>query len=242
MAVRPEDRYATPDALARDVERWLADEPVSVHREPRLARAARWLRRHRSWALAGAVTLALTAAVSALAAVRGGPRVPGRGPGQPGGREAVRPGDLGDRAVLHRDQPGPAPQTAAVRRPPQATAGDPAGVLPEAERRTGGGVRPQPRGAGRTGPGVFRPGHAVRLTGREGGGRRRLDPGEGRQRGPVSVPSRRRPGPDATWPRASAISGTCTWRGVRFLRPRAPTEGRTRSAKPSAPRTPVTWN
>ena len=69
MAVRPEDRYATPDALARDVERWLADEPVSVHREPRVARAARWLRRHRSWALAGAVTLALTTAVSALAAV-----------------------------------------------------------------------------------------------------------------------------------------------------------------------------
>ena len=68
MAVRPEDRYATPVALARDVERWLADEPVSVHRETRLARVARWLRRHRTWALAGAVTLALTAAVSALAA------------------------------------------------------------------------------------------------------------------------------------------------------------------------------
>ncbi len=68
MAVRPEDRYLTPVALARDVERWLADEPVSVHRETRLARVARWLRRHRTWALAGAVTLALTAAVSALAA------------------------------------------------------------------------------------------------------------------------------------------------------------------------------
>jgi serine/threonine-protein kinase len=69
MAVRPEDRYATPEALARDIEHWLADEPVSAHREPRLARAARWLRRHKSWALAGAVTLVLTTAVSALAAV-----------------------------------------------------------------------------------------------------------------------------------------------------------------------------
>jgi serine/threonine-protein kinase len=69
MAVRPEDRYATPDPLARDIERWLADEPVSAHPEPRLARTARWLRRHKSWALAGAVTLVLTAAVSALAAL-----------------------------------------------------------------------------------------------------------------------------------------------------------------------------
>ena len=28
MALRPEDRYATPKALADDVERWMADEPV----------------------------------------------------------------------------------------------------------------------------------------------------------------------------------------------------------------------
>jgi serine/threonine-protein kinase len=69
MAVRPGDRYATPEALARDIEHWLADEPVSAHREPLLARAARWLRRHKSWALAGAVTLVLTTAVSAMAAV-----------------------------------------------------------------------------------------------------------------------------------------------------------------------------
>ena len=34
MALQPEDRYASPRALAEDVERWLADEPVGPYREP----------------------------------------------------------------------------------------------------------------------------------------------------------------------------------------------------------------
>ena len=34
MALRPSDRYATPRALADDVERWTADEPVLAWREP----------------------------------------------------------------------------------------------------------------------------------------------------------------------------------------------------------------
>ena len=33
MALAPEDRYATPRALADDVERWLADEPVAAYSE-----------------------------------------------------------------------------------------------------------------------------------------------------------------------------------------------------------------
>ena len=44
MAAEPGDRYATPRALADDVERWLADEPVSAFREGlrlRLARSRR---------------------------------------------------------------------------------------------------------------------------------------------------------------------------------------------------------
>src|SRR5262245_18901812 len=28
MALRPEDRYSSPKALAEDMERWMADEPV----------------------------------------------------------------------------------------------------------------------------------------------------------------------------------------------------------------------
>ncbi len=34
MATKPEDRYATPKALADDLERWMADEPVAAWREP----------------------------------------------------------------------------------------------------------------------------------------------------------------------------------------------------------------
>ena len=34
MATRPEDRYSSPQALAEDIERWMADEPVSAFREP----------------------------------------------------------------------------------------------------------------------------------------------------------------------------------------------------------------
>jgi hypothetical protein len=52
--------------LAADVERWLADEPVSAWREPLAARARRWLRRRRG-ALA-ATAVALVVAVGGLLA------------------------------------------------------------------------------------------------------------------------------------------------------------------------------
>src|SRR5207249_11861678 len=46
MAFHPDDRYSSVNELARDVERWLADEPVGAYREPLVARAQRWMRRH----------------------------------------------------------------------------------------------------------------------------------------------------------------------------------------------------
>ena len=46
MALRPEDRYASALDLAADVERYLADEPVSAHRETLRERARRWAKRH----------------------------------------------------------------------------------------------------------------------------------------------------------------------------------------------------
>jgi serine/threonine-protein kinase len=48
MALRLEDRYATSRILSDDIERWLADEPVSAYSEPLVTRARRWARRHRT--------------------------------------------------------------------------------------------------------------------------------------------------------------------------------------------------
>jgi eukaryotic-like serine/threonine-protein kinase len=66
MALKPDNRYASARALAADVERWLADLPVSIYRESLAARAARWARRHKP-VVAGLTALLLTALV-ALAA------------------------------------------------------------------------------------------------------------------------------------------------------------------------------
>ncbi|HEY7157328.1 MAG TPA: serine/threonine-protein kinase [Gemmataceae bacterium] len=60
MALRPEDRYASPRALAADVERWLADEPVSAWREPWRLRVGRWSRRHRTLVATAATAMLLT--------------------------------------------------------------------------------------------------------------------------------------------------------------------------------------
>jgi serine/threonine protein kinase/tetratricopeptide (TPR) repeat protein len=67
MATNPEDRYATPRALAEDIERWAADEPVSAWREPISLRARRWARRNRS--VVSAAAAALLAGVIGLSAV-----------------------------------------------------------------------------------------------------------------------------------------------------------------------------
>jgi eukaryotic-like serine/threonine-protein kinase len=63
MALRTEDRYPTAMALAEEIEHWLADEPVQAHRENLIARAARWTRKNRSWAIS--VAAALVAILSA---------------------------------------------------------------------------------------------------------------------------------------------------------------------------------
>jgi eukaryotic-like serine/threonine-protein kinase len=69
MALRPEDRYATCRAVADDVERWMADEPVAAWREPFTRRARRWARRNRTAvaALAAAVLVALVGTAAVLA-------------------------------------------------------------------------------------------------------------------------------------------------------------------------------
>src|SRR5262249_27875526 len=63
MATRPEDRYDSCKALAEDVERWMADEPVSAYSEPWALRLGRWARRHRPL-VASTAALLLTATVA----------------------------------------------------------------------------------------------------------------------------------------------------------------------------------
>jgi eukaryotic-like serine/threonine-protein kinase len=71
MAREPEDRYPSCQALADDVDRWLADEPVSARREPLARRARRWARRHRTAVAAAAVALAAgLVGLSGVAAVQ----------------------------------------------------------------------------------------------------------------------------------------------------------------------------
>jgi serine/threonine-protein kinase len=64
MAARPEERYESCRALAEDVERWLADEPVTAWHEPWSVRARRWLGRRRS--LLGGAAIAIPVIITSL--------------------------------------------------------------------------------------------------------------------------------------------------------------------------------
>jgi serine/threonine-protein kinase len=66
MSLAPVDRYPTARELAGDIERWMADEPVSARKEPARDRLARWGRRHRTLVAAAAVLLLSTVVALAL--------------------------------------------------------------------------------------------------------------------------------------------------------------------------------
>ncbi len=76
MALKVEDRFASPRGLAGDIERWLADEPVTAYPERRIERLGRWLRQHRTWTFAAAAGLIgiSVAATVATALIEGGRR------------------------------------------------------------------------------------------------------------------------------------------------------------------------
>jgi tetratricopeptide (TPR) repeat protein len=67
MALRPADRYPSSHALAEEVERWLADEPVSARRDPVWERARRWMKRRRT--VVASMAAAVLASTLGLAAV-----------------------------------------------------------------------------------------------------------------------------------------------------------------------------
>ena len=57
MATEPGNRYASPRALADEILRWVADEPVSAYTETRGERLRRWSRRHKTWVRGGTIVL-----------------------------------------------------------------------------------------------------------------------------------------------------------------------------------------
>ncbi|MBI5757888.1 MAG: tetratricopeptide repeat protein [Planctomycetales bacterium] len=70
MSLRPSDRYRTAAALAEDVQRWLADEPVSAWQEPVIVRAKRWVRHHQTLVTsAAAILLVAIVSLSALSII-----------------------------------------------------------------------------------------------------------------------------------------------------------------------------
>jgi len=70
MALAPDARYGSARALADDLEHWMADEPVSALAETELERAARWMRRHKTWTQAVAAAMVLVAVTAGIAYVR----------------------------------------------------------------------------------------------------------------------------------------------------------------------------
>jgi hypothetical protein len=69
LAKRPEDRYGSAQELTRDVQRWLADEPVRAYREPWLSRSGRLWRRHAT-AVGVVQTLGFVAAIAIVSALQ----------------------------------------------------------------------------------------------------------------------------------------------------------------------------
>lgn len=74
MARRQYARYQTASQLADDVQRWMAGEPVSAHRERMSQRVARWIGRHRIWSqvIAGSLIVGVVALATLGIAAREG--------------------------------------------------------------------------------------------------------------------------------------------------------------------------
>lgn len=70
MALQPSDRYACAQDFAKDLERWMADEPVSAHVDSVIVRVTRWARRHRTFVAACFVGLIVASIGLAIGAWR----------------------------------------------------------------------------------------------------------------------------------------------------------------------------
>ncbi len=69
MSLIPEDRYQTASALAEDIERYLADNDVSVYRHPLVHRVFRSARKHQLAAIASLAGMLAVCLVTVIAAI-----------------------------------------------------------------------------------------------------------------------------------------------------------------------------
>lgn len=69
MAKSKTDRYESAADLADDVQRWLADKPVSAHRESWFQQSRRWARQHGGWLEATAGTMIAVTVLAILGSV-----------------------------------------------------------------------------------------------------------------------------------------------------------------------------
>jgi eukaryotic-like serine/threonine-protein kinase len=69
MALEPNDRYVSCKALADDIERWMADQPVTAWKKPWTRSAVRWLSRNRTIVTGAAAAMVM--ALVGLGAVSG---------------------------------------------------------------------------------------------------------------------------------------------------------------------------
>lgn len=65
MALDANDRYQTANEISEEIERWMADEAVSAHRDSLIVRSQRWVRKHQT--LATSISASVSVAVVGLA-------------------------------------------------------------------------------------------------------------------------------------------------------------------------------
>ena len=66
MAKSREERYASAQALADDLDRFLTGKPTLARRPTLIDRAAKWARRHRPLVVVGACAMVVVSIVSAV--------------------------------------------------------------------------------------------------------------------------------------------------------------------------------
>ncbi len=162
LAKKPAGRYAAAGELAREVERWLGDEPVTAYREPWPMRAGRWVRRHQALVAALTASLLVVLVLGGAAAVwLGRERARQRAMAESALEQAAGQAGRGDGRVPHGRPPGPE---------------EPLG--PQQHRRAAGGAGEVGGGGGVVSQGPRRRSHALECARQPG-----LGPGPARQTG-----------------------------------------------------------